>query len=335
MSTHRTLPAHNVSTLAWDGDTLVDMASGGIRYDLDGTAGRLRFNVSYPFNACVTSSTGQYTILYQRLGTKAVVFRDGEIVRELNRSFYHAAVYDYPICLWTNASGRTLAAHCPEEYNRLVVEDIATGERLVEYRDHEPPDFFHSRLQCSPGGGRLLSAGWIWHPLDALRIIDLPMNTAHPHQFSPDSETLIEFDEDWEVQCAAACWQSDDVVLAALHRDEDPSDDQNAGQGAKSQLVTYDVTRHQILSTVHCNHHLGTLMPVGTDRVVSFYGHPRLLEISTGQIVEEWPDILSGRQNSSIAVPGEAPPPAMAFDLENARFAVADENAIHVVDLSS
>lgn len=96
------------------------------------------------------------------LGTKGLLLRNGQIVRELNRSFYHANIYEYPVCLVRHGA-RTLLIHCPEDYNRLEIEDAETGGKLT-LRSSDPADIFHSRLRPSANGGRLLSAGWAWAP---------------------------------------------------------------------------------------------------------------------------------------------------------------------------
>ena len=42
------------------------------------------------------------------------------------------------------------------------------------------------------------------------------------------------------------------------------------------------------------------MMPVGTNFVVGFFGHPKLIEIATGKVLRSWPDLMSGDQKSSI-----------------------------------
>src|SRR5262249_3427266 len=105
-------------------------------------------------------------------GTKGLVVRGSEQVREVNRSYYHASAYEYPIAVFTLPEGTPALVHCPDQYNKLEIEELQTGRRLTT-RAGEPVDFFHSRLQVSPGGKYLLSAGWVWHPLDMIQIFRL------------------------------------------------------------------------------------------------------------------------------------------------------------------
>ena len=54
-------------------------------------------------------------------------FKNGKILRELNRSFYCANAYDYPIALAQGSAGNTLLIHCPEEFNILEVQDVVAS----------------------------------------------------------------------------------------------------------------------------------------------------------------------------------------------------------------
>jgi hypothetical protein len=50
---------------------------------------------------------------------------------------------------------------------------------------------------------------------------------------------------------------------------------------------------------------LGTLMAVGPAHVLTLYEHPRLIEIASGGIIEEWPTIASGTQQGSVLLSGQ------------------------------
>ncbi len=74
-------------------------------------------------------------------------------------------------------------------------------------------------------------------------------------------------------------------------------------------------------------------MAVNENYVVGFYEYPKLINLRTGEISKEWKEISSGKQNSSINVQDEKYPPT-AIDVEGKRFAIADENFIHVVSFN-
>ncbi len=92
------IAAKSVSSLLWDGDSLIDWVSGGQRFELDGRTIPRKVYYAFRFDAAVTSPSGQYVVIYERLGTKGLLLCNGSIVREINRSYYHANAYEYPIC---------------------------------------------------------------------------------------------------------------------------------------------------------------------------------------------------------------------------------------------
>src|SRR5262245_25979248 len=113
-STYTEIRASNVKSLIWDGNDLVDWVAGGQRYRLSGETIRAYVNFAYAFDAAIASPSGDYVLIYSRLGTKGLLIRGGSIVREINRSFYCADVYEC-VAMLTIADGRELLAHCPEE----------------------------------------------------------------------------------------------------------------------------------------------------------------------------------------------------------------------------
>ena len=157
--------ATGIRSLCWRGDELVDWVGGGRAFAADGTERPARVIYGYRFDAATASPDGRFAVIYERLGTKGLLLHDGRIVRELDRSFYHAAAYEYPVVLFNDPDGRALLAHCPGNYCRIEFEEAGTGRPLTASADRKPSDFFHSRLAASPHGKRQLSAGWMWHPL--------------------------------------------------------------------------------------------------------------------------------------------------------------------------
>ncbi|HEY0094968.1 MAG TPA: hypothetical protein VGB96_11605 [Archangium sp.] len=300
----------------------MDWVSGGIRHALDGSTVDPHIRNGYRFDAAVMSQDGQYAVFYEKLGTKAVLLRDGRQVRELNRSYYHADVYEYPLALLTLPSGRTLLAHCPEEYCRLELEDAETGQRLTR-RESESPDFFHSRLQFSRDGRYLLSAGWIWHPVDAAYVFDVAQALERPESLD-QLQDLVPGDSFLEVH-SAAFGARDTLVLhcSGLDGDDLP----------ESGLGVYSLSERRFLSLAPVEQPVGTLM-VMEEHAVGFYEHPRLIELATGRVLESWPGLTTGRQSSSIIHHLDALPP-LALDPAGRRFAVGTDKGIEVVRFSA
>jgi hypothetical protein len=309
-----------VRSLCWFGDELVDLAGGGTRFRMDGCMVPPGINWAYRFDSAAVSRDGTYRVIYERLGTKGLVLRGNKCLREINRSFYHAHVYEYPIAIVNLPDGVVGLAHCPEGYNRLEIEEIESGNKLT-LRPGESPDFFHSRLQISPDGDYLLSAGWVWHPLDFIHLFSIHDALKTPdHLDKPIPMNLP--DEFIEINSAA--FQGDgQLLLAGKGEDEHSAAAYVAQYGIKERAVK----RKCALECVP-----GTSMPVGRDHVVGFYEHPKLFEISSGKVIQSWPEVNSGKQNSSIIWHHEQPPP-MALDPAGKRFAVAGTDAITVIQL--
>jgi hypothetical protein len=330
-----TIPTDSVRSLAWRGDELVDWVAGGAVYRLDGSKSPARVSYSYPFDAVASSPDGHHVVLYQRRGTKGLLLHGGELRRELDRSFYHADAYEYPVCVFRDPSGRLLLAHCPKEYCRLELEDLETGERLTDHPGRKPSDSFHSRVQASPSGARLLAAGWFWHPWDAVVHFDVKKALAEPRHLD-GIEGLPGFANVGLVEQCAATWQTDDrLIVAGSHEPEtDPEEVAAIGDTPRVRpngLVLYDVPSDRILSSVVLGRVAGTMMPVGLAHVVAFHGHPRLIEIATGTVIHEFAELHGGLQTSSIIHGLTQPIPPLALDPANRRFAIASENLITVV----
>ncbi|MEU2423682.1 hypothetical protein ABZ619_22095 [Streptomyces sp. NPDC007851] len=92
---------------------------GGRRWGRDGVARSAPFAWSFPFGAGIASASGHYSAVYQERGTKGALLEGERVVRELNRSYYRAPDYDYPLALGRLGDGREVVVRCPDEYNVL------------------------------------------------------------------------------------------------------------------------------------------------------------------------------------------------------------------------
>jgi hypothetical protein len=124
-------------TLDWYYDSLVDWAAGGRILTLDGQLSNAKWYSTYSFDTAITSSNGQYAFIYTRLGTKGLLLKDGKIIREINRSYYCANVYEYPATFVSLSNGKTYLVHCPISYCQLDIEDVETGEIITNIPDRK------------------------------------------------------------------------------------------------------------------------------------------------------------------------------------------------------
>lgn len=315
---------NQIKSLVWRGDDLVDLVSGGIL--IDTSQGRLTgpsVTFGYKFDSAVLSNDGKYAVLYERFGTKAVVLEGMRHVRELNRSYYHADVYEYPFCFIKLRDDSWGIVHCPEEYNVIEIERIDDGKRIT-VKNRSDVDFFQSRLEISPDQKWLLSAGWVWHPLDSILLYDLSTRLEDPPLLSQVWQDELSDIGLWEVNNAT--FLSDSRLLLSGKGDqvdEDASDE--------IALVVYDLTQNKMQSRVEIGEPTGKLMAVDSSHAICFFRHPKLIEISTGQVKQRWDDIETDDSDSSISFLNKHS--IMAFDSINKRFAVASGSSIEIVQL--
>jgi hypothetical protein len=315
-----------VRSLVWNGDELIDWASGGTRFLLSGETVPNSVYYPYSFDAAVMSPSGEFAVIYTRLGTKGLVLRRGKIVREINRSYYHAGVYEYPVAIARLNDGREVLIHCPQEYCRLEIEELGSGRRLTERSSRKPGDFFHSRLAASPDGRTLLSAGWIWHPVDDVRVFDIEAALQDASQLDG-----LGFGIDAWADESSAAFDCDGRVVVVLNGIESQGEDGHATSTSLVEIRTFEPRISSAARTVHRHGRLGTVMPVGTGLLLGLYEFPRLIDSTTGDELQNWPHIHSGRQTSSILLDSEPSLPAIALDPVRRRCAIADSEGITVL----
>jgi hypothetical protein len=319
------ISAKGVRSLVWNGDELIDWAAGGTRFLLSGETVPNPVYYPYAFDAAVMSPSGEFAVIYTRLGTKGLVLHRGKILREINRSYYHAGAYEYPIAIARLGNGREVLIHCPEEYCRLDMDELESGKRLTERSPRKPKDFFHSRLAASADGKTLLSAGWIWHPTDVVRAFDIEAALQNPSELDGSGFGIDAWAEE-----SSATFASDGRLIVALNGIENDEGDMSPTSTSMIEIRTFDFRISRAPTVVRRTGRLGTLMPVGAAHLLGLYEYPRLIDSATGEELKRWPHIHSGLQTSSILV-SKPPLAAIALDPARRRCAVADSEGISVL----
>ncbi|MFC9893607.1 hypothetical protein ACFVMC_07930 [Nocardia sp. NPDC127579] len=327
---HRDVVDHaGARALVWSGSRLYDAASGWRSIPLEGSPGSSRFDdYGAQFDTATASPLGDVIALVASTGTNGLLLTpDGELIREIHRSDYCADAYRYPVALYTLPDGRTGLAHCPEEYNRLEIEVAANGERVTADSDRSPEDVFHSRLEVSPSGQYLLSAGWVWHPVDWLAVYKLSCVATEPAVL----DSLSGFAHT-SIDVAGACFlDSDDIVISTCPDGVASSDDPEVlgpNTLARWSPVTKTVVwRRQLPSAA------GDIVTMA-GHILALHDYPRLYDAADGALLAEWPDLPTGSATSSIvgtkSFSGRG---RMAIDSAGRRFAVNDGERITVVHL--
>jgi hypothetical protein len=186
-----------LSTICWFNNSIVDWASAGKQYHFDGSENEL-FTGHFRgvFDGAITSENGDYMFIYQRLGTKGLLLKNGNLIKEIDRSYYCADSYEFPAAFVTLKDNQTYLIYCPFFYNRLDFENVETGEIITNVSGRNPSDYFHSRLEISPDKKYLLCKGWYWHPWSEIRVFDLEASLLNPlllddRYMEPDVSTEI------------------------------------------------------------------------------------------------------------------------------------------------
>ncbi|MEW1830566.1 hypothetical protein [Streptomyces sp. NPDC088196] len=322
-------------SLAWDGDDLVDVV-GGRRWGPDGVERQVSDDHGYSFDRSVSSPSGRFTVVYDERGTGALLLKGDQPVRELERNDDYAEDFDYPVALGVLPDGREVLVHCPDEYDLLEIEDTETGERLTG-GDRTRNDVLHSRLAVSPGGTHLLSAGWLWHPYGIAEVFDLERALRDPAVL--DGRGVPSFNPGNSSEVISACWLDGDRVAVATG-EEFVDEEETAETTASAEIADLGKRRLGVWSLseqrwVHRNRvdfHIGTLIPRG-DTLVSLYGHPRLIDVTTGASLAEWPAVEVPSREGSYGIT-HIPTPVAALHPDGNRLAVAQPDSIAIIALS-
>lgn len=328
------LPISGAQSLTWNGDRLVDWLASVATYGLDGSRTDGRINYAYAFDAVVKSPSAEFTVLYQRLGTKGLVLRGESVVREIDRSFYHADRYDYPIALFRLPDGREALAHCPAQYNQLQIDLLETGERLTHRPEGSPKpvDVFHSGLAVDPDGTWLMSAGWLWHPLYVVNIYSMSAVLRDPTLL--DQGSLIKGENSEIASATFLC--ADRAALVSSPDAEDFHDDDPEAGLRPGELGVYRLSTKSWESRARMTGPAGRMLAVDKDHVLALYGYPKLIHLQSGRVVDSWPEIPSGRWDGCIgrasSLREDTPP--MAWDPVGRRLAIAASDRIHILQIT-
>ena len=303
-------------SLVWIGNDLKDWVRNGRIYSLNGESRGVGTERQYKFDSVVQSDNGKYTVVYEKLGTKGVLLKDGEVIREINRSYYFADVTEYPIA-FVKINGEYAIIHCPDEYNKIEIDNIETGIRMTKTINRgEPIDCFHSRFRVNDANTKLLNTGWIWHPLDIIELYDIEKALNNNSLFdTPESHAKINMSD----VCSAE-FLNDDLIVISIFKDiKEP----------KHQVGLFSIEKDLFIKKVDVGFKLGTLMPIDENYVIDLYEHPKLIDLNTGKVKQRFEDINSGNQTSS-RIYGTIPP--IAIDKVKKRIAIGNGNKIEILE---
>ncbi|WP_266156322.1 hypothetical protein [Dyella silvatica] len=311
-------------SLIWEGNELVDWVGGGRRWLASGAEPSAVVNYAYSFGRAVGSPSGRFSVIYADRQTKGLVLEHGHVLREINRSFYFADAYDYPVALGMLPDGREVMAHCPDSYNRIEIETLAEGQRLTQ-RESEAIDVFHSRLQFSPDGRYLLSAGWVWHPWNVLHVYDVAEALSQPA--SLDSADLA---PPINGQVASAGWHDAQHIVVTTN-DEDELDDESDDLGAGESGI-WSLARHAWSQRQRDWNPLGPLYPCAGGLV--YVEEDLRWSTPDGLTQLAWPELKIHHAPAAEHGLWPHPRPIIAVHPTHPRFAVVTETSLAVITLA-
>jgi hypothetical protein len=265
---------------------------------------------------------GNYVFIYQKLGTKGVLLRNGELIREIIRSFYCASAYEFPVAFIT-LDNKTYLIHCPIAYNQLDFEDVETGEVITNIKGRKSDDRFHSRLEVNPEGTLLMSRGWVWHPMDEITVFNIrecfrnPLLLDSP-QFYPNVGVEI---------VTASFIDENTIVIGSSN---EVFDDDKIEKLPTNHICVWDVKADQLSKPIEVKADFGNLFAINSHYIWDLFCFPKIINIKTGEIKEQNKTINSGKQKSSvISATGDFP--SIIFNKQTKQIAIKANEKIEVL----
>jgi hypothetical protein len=303
-------------TIAWLGPGLMDWVQNWC-YDLaEPRDPQITRSFGFDFDRAIASADGRYAFVYKARGTKGILLKEGEELREINRSYYHAGTYEYPAAFVT-VDDVTYLVHCPLNYCQLDFENVETGELVTNIPGREPSDMFHSRLEVSPAGGYFMSKGWYWHPLDVVRVYDIRACLLNPLLL----DGAWELSPDTGAEVSMACFITEQHILLGSSNEESMRDEDDPEVLPPSHLVLWDFQADTFAPALPVPPAVGNLFPLDEKRVWDLYKYPKILSVETGEVLDKLEDVDTGLQNTSIIHHLETVP-AIAFNRHTRQIAV-------------
>jgi hypothetical protein len=321
---HKQVLNHTLQTISWLNNSIVDWASAGNSYSLSGSVEQLnKYHFGFNFDIAIHCENGRYVFLYQKLGTKGLLIKDGEIVREINRSYYHSDVYEYPaaFCIY---NGRVYLVHCPISYCQLDFEDVETGELVTNIAGRKPADMFHSRLEVSRSGNCLMSKGWVWHPVDVINVYTISDCFKNPLLLD---KVDFSFPSTGSEICTASFIDDTSIVVGSS---AEILDDENLLNLPCKSIGIWNYIEN---SFAHCTtpaFEFGNLFAIDATLCWDMYKFPKIINLHSGLMVAKAEDVYSGEQKSSILVNMDKQP-QIAFDKEKSRLAIIENNSVIIL----
>jgi hypothetical protein len=178
-------------------------------------------------------------------------------------------------------------------------------------------------------GRHLLVSGWVWHPCRIVVVFDLASALTEPAVL--DGRGVLPMEPGIDTEVVSACWLDDDRLAVATG--EEFLDDEEVPALGPRQIGVWSLSDRTWLYRSSVDFEVGTLIARG-GRVVSLHGRPRLVDVMTGEVLEEWPEVKVSRREVAFGVT-HIPTPVAALQPDGTPLAVAQDETIALVRLPS
>ena len=319
----QTIKTNYLQTIDWFENEIVDWNSAGTQYLKNGSTKQLqKYHFGFQCDGAITSENGKYAFIYQKTGTKGLLLKNGEILREINRSYYQSSAYEFPAAFLTFKT-KTYLVHCPFEYCRLDFEDVETGEIVTNIPNRDPKDIFHSRLEVSPDNKFLISKGWVWHPIDVLELFEVEKCFKNPHLL--DSGITIP-NVNAEI-CSASFINNSHLLVCSSNEGWAEDKTELIPDG---HIAIWNFKTNKISNSIKINGTYGNIFAIDFNICWDLFEYPKIIELSTGNIIDKNEDIFSGKQGSAI-ISHLDNLPKVAYNRKTKEIAIAENDKIEII----
>lgn len=320
----KTIEAYSLRTIDWFDNKVVDWNSAGTQYLENGEKKQLhKYHHGFVCDGSITSENGEYVLIFQKLGTKGLLLKNGELLREINRSYYQSSVYEFP-AIFFSFKNRTYLAHCPFGYNQIDFEDVETGEIITNKSDRAPQDFFHSRLEVSKDNKYLISKGWFWQPFDSIELFNIEKCITEPKLLDKGRSIPKVTSE----ICSASFIDNNRILVCASN--EESMDDENEEPIPSGHIAIWNIEKNEISSSVKINGEFGNIFAIDDKKCWDLYNYPKIIDLKSGEVIDKMEEIDSGKQASSI-IHHLSDLPKITFNRKTKQIAIAKDDAIEIL----
>ncbi|MEM7373076.1 MAG: hypothetical protein AAF587_30920 [Bacteroidota bacterium] len=175
-----------------------------------------------------------YCCIVDNRGTRGVVLSltDPTFQKHLIRGDYQVEHCSFPIGFYSRGD-QTFLIH-GTDWNRLDITCLETDEllteRIVDYESETNyVDYFHSLLSVSPDENSFITNGWVWNPIDVIKLYKI--DTFLVSYESSDYQSIFPEGRNsgylWD---RPACWMDSETVVIGYNKQEEFNEQQFASE---------------------------------------------------------------------------------------------------------